>query len=165
MKIDEIIALSKNEGFEAAVLNPSDLEFDFTYRKYCEENLCGNYGTSPYCPPLCPSAEELKDEVLKHKKVLVLKSTHKIPDLTDIKSIKSAQEAHNAATLRLISKIPNFSGALALCTCADIEIPKNITAACLSAYCINVSKMAEKCNMPYAYKDSLLPLFGFITLD
>ena len=165
MKIDEIIALSKSEGFEAAILETSKLEFDFSFRKYCEQNLCGNYAQSEFCPPLCKSAEELKDEVLKHKFVLVLKSEHYIPDLEDEEKIKAANAAHNEATLGIINKLPEFCGALALCTSADIEIPKNITAACLSAYCVNVLKMAKSCQMSYAYKDSILPLFGFITLD
>lgn len=165
MTHEKISSLAKTEGFEAAVLNTSELEFDFTYRKYCEENLCGNFGTNPYCPPFCPSAEELKNEVLKHKLVLVLKSAHNIPDLADREKIKAANEAHNAASLQLISKIPDFRGALALCSSTDIEIPKGVTAACLSAYCVNVAAMAEKCNLTYAYKDPTLPLFGFITLD
>lgn len=163
--IDEIIELAKVSGFEAALLNPSDLEFDFTFRKYCEQNLCGNFGTSPCCPPLCPSAEELRAEVLKCKYVLVLKSNHDIPDLTSRAAIKAAQEAHNREALQLISKIPDFSGCLALCSSTDTEIPKGITAACLSAYCVNVLKMAERCNMTYAYKDTVLALFGFITSE
>ena len=165
MTHNEICSLAKASGFEAALLNPSDLEFDFTFRKYCEQNLCGNFGTSPYCPPLCPSAEEQKAAVLKAKHLLVLKSEHNVPDLTSRAAIKSAQDKHNAATLQLIGKIPNYSGALALCSATDIEIPKDITAACLSAYCVNVLKMAEKCNMTYAYKNNILALFGFITLD
>ena len=164
MKIDEIIALSKSEGFEV-LLKTSKLEFDFSFRKYCEQNLCGNFGTSPYCPPLCKSAEELKNEVLKHKFILVLKSEHNIPDLADGEKIKAANAAHNEATLGIINKLPKFCGALALCTYTDIEIPQNVTAACLSAYCVNVLKMAKSCQMSYAYKDSTLPLFGFITLD
>lgn len=165
MTTEKIIKLAQSEVFEAAILKTSELEFDFSFRKYCEENLCGNFGQSPYCPPLCPSAQELKDEVLKHKKVLVLKSNHTIPDLADIKAVKAAQKEHNAAALRLLGNLPDFSGALALCSSTDIEIPPNITAACLSAYCVNVSKMVESCNMSYAYKDNALSLFGFITLD
>lgn len=163
--LDKIIELAKALGFETALLKPSDLEFDFSFRKYCEQNLCGNFGTSEYCPPLCKSAEELKADVLKHKYVLVLKSAHNIPDLADREKIKAVNEAHNAASLQLISKIPDFRGALALCSSTDIEIPKGVTAACLSAYCVNVAAMAEKCNLTYAYKDPTLPLFGFITLD
>lgn len=165
MKPEKIAEIAKNEGFEAAILSPNDLEFDFTYRKYCKENLCGNYAQSGYCPPLCKDAEELKNEVLKHKFVLVLKSSHKISDLSDREKIKAAGQAHNAATLRLLSRFQNFGGALAFCTSCDVWAPPNSTAACLSAYCVNVAAMAEKCNLTYAYKDPTLPLFGFITLD
>lgn len=163
--LKKIIEFAKAEGFEAAVLKPSDLEFDFTFRKYCEQNLCGNYAASILCPPLCPSAEKLKAAVLKGKHLLVLKSTHTIADLTNASAIKAAQGKHNSATLQLLHKISDFSGALALSSATDTEIPQGITAACLSAYCVNVLKMAESCNMTYDYKDNILALFGFIVLN
>ena len=163
--IEKIINHAKNEGFEAAVLETSKLEFDFSFRKYCEQNLCGNFGKSEYCPPLCPSAEDLKNIVLAHKNIIVLKSEHSISDITDSGKIKVAQSSHNAATLRLIEKLPHKISALALASGEGIEVPNGVTAACLSAYCINVSQMAQSCNMSYDYKNSTLSLFGFITLD
>ena len=163
--IEKIINHAKNEGFEAAVLETSKLEFDFSFRKYCEQNLCGNFGKSEYCPPLCPSAEDLKSLVLAHKNIIVLRSAHNISDIADGEKIKVAQCSHNAATLRLIEKFPYKISALALASGEGIEAPTGVTAACLSAYCINVSQMAQSCNMPYAYKDGILPLFGFIILE
>ena len=33
------------EGFDnAAVMDTKDMVFDSSLRRYCEENLCGNYG-------------------------------------------------------------------------------------------------------------------------
>ena len=165
MQNSQIISLAQSEGFEAAVLSADELEFDFSFRKYCEENLCGNFGTNEFCPPFCPSPEQMKAAVLESAQVLVLKSEHKVLDFSDTEKIKAAQKKHNAATLSLLNKLEERSRKIALCSPCDVEIPPQFFAHCLSAYCINVSKMAEKCGMQYAYKDGIFSLFGFITLD
>ena len=48
-------------GFaNAAVIDVKDLVFVLEYRKFCEENLCGNYDLVPACPPACGTAEEMR---------------------------------------------------------------------------------------------------------
>ena len=45
MTEDGIMELAKNEGFTNVAVIPADkLVFDRELRKYCEENVCGNYG-------------------------------------------------------------------------------------------------------------------------
>ena len=39
------------EGFAAAaVIDTKDIVFDPTFREYCQENLCGQYGINYACP-------------------------------------------------------------------------------------------------------------------
>ena len=165
MREKDIIRLSENEGFCAKILNTADITFDFSFRKYCEQNLCGNYGTNPLCPPLCGKVEKMREEVLKHKTVLILMSEHSISNFSDDENIKKAQRKHNEATLRLLEKMEKKPRQIALCSPDDIEELPHISAHCLSAYCVNVKDMAEKCGMNYDFKESKLTLFGFITLD
>ena len=165
MQDKDIIRLSKNEGFCAKILDTADITFDFSFRKYCEQNLCGNYGTNPLCPPFCGEGEEMKERVLEHKTALVLMSEHSIINFSDTEKIKKAQRKHNEATLRLLEKMEKKPRQVALCSPDDTKLPPHICAHCLSAYCINVKDMAEKCGMSYDFKDCKLPLFGFITID
>ena len=46
----EMIALAESQGFEkVAILNTSQLKIVQEYRKYCEQNLCGNYDANYGC--------------------------------------------------------------------------------------------------------------------
>ena len=48
----DLIQAAKNLGFsDAAIMNTKDLVFKPEYRKFCEENQCGNYNLNPACPP------------------------------------------------------------------------------------------------------------------
>jgi len=50
----KLTALAKEQGFDhTAFLPVKDLVFVEEYRKYCEDNLCGNYGKRKNCPPIC----------------------------------------------------------------------------------------------------------------
>ena len=75
MTIEKMIQYAMEEGFAAAaVVNTDEITFDPSFRPYCEENLCGQYGVNHSCPPDCGSPEEMKERVLKHKHALVLQT-------------------------------------------------------------------------------------------
>ena len=57
----KIRQLAEQEGFtRAALLAVDQLVFDQALRKYCEDNLCGNYGKNYSCPPFCGTPEEMR---------------------------------------------------------------------------------------------------------
>ncbi len=169
-----ILALAKNEGFEAEIISTNELVFDFSFRAYCEENLCGNFGKNYTCPPDCAGAEEMKERILSHRRALVLKSEHNIPDYKDAEKVRRAQATHNQKTARLYSAL--FAeksslvvgcGACALCTPCKKALSEpcthpDLALPCLSAFCIDVKRLAESCNMQYVWKDKRLSLFGMI---
>ena len=165
MQVTDIIKLAEKEGLCGKILDTAELEFDFSFRGYCEQNLCGNFGTNFLCPPFCGTPEDLKNMLLEHKQILVLKSEHNICDIMDKKQLEKAQSRHNTATLNLISRLENKRREVALCSPQELGFPSFVCARCLSAYCINVKNMAEKCGMSYDFKDCKLSLFGFITID
>ena len=75
MTHEEMIAWAVEEGFSAAaVVDTEQIVFDPSFRPYCAENLCGQYGANYSCPPDCGSPEEMKQRVLRHKNALVLQS-------------------------------------------------------------------------------------------
>ena len=52
MREEDLIAVAEDAGFaKAAVMNTEDLEFEHEFRKFCEQNDCGNYGNNYGCPP------------------------------------------------------------------------------------------------------------------
>ena len=175
----EMIQCAIDEGFAAAaIVDTTQIVFDPSFRPYCEENLCGQYGSNYSCPPDCGSPEEMKQRILAHKKALVLQTIWQVADYSDVPAIKHAKKSHNASEIRVVKKmreaghdglIVGASGC-ALCTpCAQTQgLPCNfpdLKYSCMSAYCIFVKKLADACEMEYDCGEGLLGLFGMYVFD
>lgn len=173
MDTEQLIQYAIEENFtDVKILGTEELEFDPSFRPYCEENLCGQYRVNYSCPPACGTPEEMKAKILSHKKALLLQSTWEISDYTDKEAIKKAKNAHNAATIRLTKKVREETGGgfmigasgCALCSpCALVNnepcrFPE-LQYSCMSAYCIFVRKVTEKCGMEYDCGEGLLTFF------
>ena len=175
----EIIACAIEEGFAAAeIVDIGDIVFDFSFRPYCEENLCGQYGANYSCPPDCGSPEVMKQRILSHKKALVLQTIWEISDYSDMTVIKPAKASHNASELRLAKRlraegcngiIVGASGCALCSPCKQtLGLPCSFPEyrfSCMSAYCIFVKKLADKCGMEYDCGDGLLAFFGMYVFD
>lgn len=179
MTEQQMIALAAEEGFSAAaVMNTEDIVFDFSFRPYCEENLCGQYGVNYSCPPQCGTPEEMKQRVCGYRKALVLQTIWEISDYSDGPAIKRAKAGHNAAQLRLAERLRQAghlgflvgASGCALCSpCASksglpCKFPE-LRYSCMSAYCIFVRKVADHCQMEYDCGDGLLAFFGMYVFD
>ena len=175
----DMIQYAIEEGFSAAeIVNTEDIVFDFSFRPYCEENLCGQYGANYSCPPDCGSPEAMKQRVLAHKKVLVLQTIWEISDYSNMDLIKPAKAAHNAAEIRLVKRlradgrdgfIVGASGCALCSPCKQVlgqpcAFPE-YQYSCMSAYCVFVKKLADKCGMEYDCGDGLLAFFGMYVFD
>ena len=179
MTDQQLIQYAVEEGFAAAaIVNTADIPFDPSFRPYCEENLCGQYGVNYACPPDCGSVEQMKQRILSHKKALVLQTIWEISDYTDKPAIKAAKGSHNGATIRLAKRIRKEgcqgflvgASGCALCSpCAIVEgKPCNFPEfqySCMSAYCIFVKKLTDKCGIEYDCGDGLLAFFGMYVFD
>lgn len=179
MMQEKIIQYAIEEGFvDAAIIDTQEIVFDPSFRPYCEENLCGQYGVNYTCPPVCGTPKEMKQRVLSHKKALVLQSVWEISDYTDKPAIKHAKRSHNEAAIHLVKKLraeghEGFmigASGCALCTpCAMAENKPcrfpDFAFSCMSAYCIFVRLLAESCNMSYTCEDGLLSFFGMYVFD
>lgn len=179
MTAEAIIQYALQENFSAAeIVSTEDIVFDPSFRPYCEENLCGQYGVNYACPPVCGTPEDMRRRVLAHKKALVLQTIWEVADYSDMAAIKPAKAAHNAAQIRLARKLraQGCDGFLvgasgcALCSpCALVHgepcrFPEN-QFSCMSAYCIFVKKLADKCGMEYDCGEGLLAFFGMYVFD
>jgi predicted metal-binding protein len=179
MTHDQIIDIAVQEGFSSAsVIDTSVIVFDASFRSYCMENLCGQYGANHSCPPLCGTPEEMKQRILKYKNTLVMQTVWNIPDCRNNASVESAKKNHRDYSFKVIERLKQHGihGLLvgasfcSLCTPCSISEGKPCTLpekqySCMSAYCIHVKALAEKCGMVYDYRDGLLPLFSLFAFD
>ena len=174
-----MIQMAVEEGFAAAqVMDTRDIVFDDIFQTYCAENLCGQYGINYSCPPACGTPTEMRQRILSHKKALVLQTIWEIDDLTNGPAIRQAKGGHNAAALRLVKRLraEGCQGLLvgasgcALCSpCAlgqgePCRFPE-LKYSCMSAYCIFVKKLADKCGIEYDCGSGLLAFFGMYAFE
>ena len=179
MTDQQLVRMAEQEGFAAAaIMNTEDMEFDPSFRAYCQENLCGKYGVNYCCPPDCGSTEEMKQRVLAHQRALVLQSICGIADFSDAPALKKGKNDHNMATVRLVKKLRTMGqegvivGAGGCSLCSPCAITRNepcrypsLRFSCMSAYCIFVRKLAEHCGMEYDCGPGLVAFFGMYLLD
>lgn len=179
MRYQEMIQYALAENFsDAVIVDTEQIVFDPSFRAYCAENICGQYGANHSCPPGCSSPEAMKQKILAHKKALVLQTIWEIADYSDWSIIKPAQNAHNAAQLRLAKQFRAEgcdgllvgAGGCSLCSpCKQLlnqpcSFPEK-RFSCMSAYCIFVKKLADCCGMEYDCGDGLLAFFGMYVFD
>ena len=179
MTNDKLIEYAVAEGFAAAaVTGTADIPFDPAFRPYCEENLCGQYGVNYACPPDCGTPEEMRQRILAHKRALLLQTIWEISDYSDMPAIRQAKAAHNAAAIRLAKRLRAegcggfLVGASGCALCSPCAITSaepcrfpDLQYSCMSAYCIFVKKLADRCGIEYDCGDGLLAFFGRYVLD
>lgn len=172
--MEQAVKLAEESGFHYAVwIDSTELEFDASLRRYCEENLCGNYGQNYACPPDCGTTDEMEQRVRKYKKALVLQTITQVEDIMDGQETKSVKKKHNQITREFAAKMEEtggqglmiMAGPCSLCAKCGIQegiscrFPDKI-ASCLSAYCINARKMAESSGLEYWCKDNRVAFFS-----
>ena len=171
----ELNALAESEGFSAALIAPEEVPVDEKFRAYCEENLCGQYNANYSCPPDCGSVEALQQTLLEEKQVLVLQTIHDIGSYENKPAVMAAKISHNTDVLLLMEKLRQ-AGYRGFCSgyngcplCDPCKRKENQPCAhpdkrisCMSAYCVDVAKLADLCKLEFAWTPGKLYLFGMI---
>ena len=75
-------------------IKTSDIQFSEEFRKLCEQNSCGKYGTNWMCPPAIETFEEVKAEVLKFSEGVVFQTVYILEDSFDFEGMVKAGEVH-----------------------------------------------------------------------
>ena len=170
----DILDLANELGFCTATIVPAEIPINSEYLKFCEENLCGNYQGNYACPPDCGTPEEMHRKLLSADLALVLQSRWDIPGYNTPEML-SAKYNHNAAVRRLRDTLLQegmdvFAVGYGGCTlCDPCKRKENQSCAfpelrisCVSAYCVDATKLAEQCGMPFDWNPKKLYLFGMI---
>lgn len=179
MTNQQLIDAALEEGFaNAAIVDTDTIPFDFVFRQYCAENLCGQYGINHSCPPTCGDCETMKQRITSKKRAIVLQTIWEISDYTDTASIKEAKGMHNKTSIILMKKLREAGvngfmvGASGCALCSPCTASSgepcrfpDLQYSCMSAYCIFVSKLCEQCGLEYDCGAGLLAFFGMYVCD
>lgn len=160
-------------AYKAYIISTDNIPFDEGLRNYCEANICGNYGKNYACPPSIGDSKELIDKAKKYRKALVFQTVNQIEDSFDYDGMKEAESKHSK-TAYIINKdikeqfddyLQLTAGKCTVCkVCSLIEdkpckFPEKAISS-LEAYCMNVSVLAELCNMKYINGQNTVTYFG-----
>ena len=173
----DLLKLAEGAGFSAAVIAPSCVPVDGKFRKFCEDNLCGQYNANYSCPPTCGTVEHLHKKILAADKVLVLKSEWPIENYQDIDGITKGKYAHNAGMLLLNETLQKagYRGTVVGGSCCNLCNPcrmakgepctqPELRFSCMSAYCVDVAELAKRCGLGFAWDTKRLYAYGMIIL-
>ncbi len=167
----ELVEAALAAGFaNAAVISTGDITYVPAFRDLCAENQCGKYGANYACPPDCGTVEEMRRKLLRYPRALVMQTMWDVDDPLDAKETGPAKAAHNRMTRQLIdaSGRPGLmvgASGCSLCNpCAAVEgkpcrFPDK-RYSCLSAYCVFVRELAQRCGMEYDCGPGLVAFFS-----
>lgn len=155
----DYVEAAKALGFtDATLMDVKDLVIVPEYRQFCEENLCGNYGVLPACPPESGTVEEMTQRVRKYKTALVLTIVVTPVSYTDTAEQKAAKRHQNVLTEQLMDQMR--ADGLDDLLMMGAGPWKN--ASCMSAYCVNAQKMADAVHMKCWENDGKIRYFSLI---
>ena len=170
----EILALAEQEGFTSAAVIPVEkLEFDPSLRKYCADNLCGNYGKNYSCPPFCGTPEEMKQRTEPYRRAWIFQTIGEVGSWENTEKIREVRDRHNQKSRSLIRRLraggreglAMLAGPCSACeVCAGFQDepcrhPEEIPS-CISAYCMNAEKMAADAGLAYWCEEGKVAFFS-----
>ena len=171
----ELINLAEQAGYRAAVIPVKDIPVDGSFRKFCEDNLCGRYNANYSCPPGCGTVEQVHHKLFSGDRALVLQSIHEIGSYENKEAILISKKDLNFTIMQMTDLLREEGmncfclgyGGCPLCDpCKQVAgepcvFPEK-RISCMSAYCIDVGRLAEKCGLEFAWVPEKLFLFGMI---
>ena len=101
----ELTKLAEEAGFRAAVIPAKEIPVDGSFRKFCEDNLCGKYNANYSCPPACGSVEQVHGRLFAQEKALVLQTIHDIGSYENKEAILRSKKSLNIAVLELTERL------------------------------------------------------------
>lgn len=174
MTNEEMVKAAENMGFSAAaVIATKDIPFEAAFRVCCEDNSCGKYGINYSCPPDCGTTAEMEAKIKAQPYALLLQTIWEIDDPMEGAETKKAKKKHNAMIRQLIDDMQAqgtdgfMIGSSGCSLCEQCAITENEPCrfpdkmfSCMSAYCVYVNKLAEKCGIEYDSGQGLVSLYG-----
>lgn len=156
---EKLIRLAENGGADhAAVLAVEELTIIPEYRKFCEDNLCGNYDKLPACPPASGTVEEMTGRMLQYEEALILQTVVKPEIPGDLSVTKAAKRELNILTEKIMDEMKGM-GLTDLLMMGAGPWKSN---SCMSAYCVDAQKMADKAGMQCWANDGCFRFFSLV---
>lgn len=157
--MQDYAAIAKTAGFtDAAFLPVRELVVVPEYRGFCAQNLCGNYGVLPACPPMSGTVEEMTADMRRYQTALILMIETTPSDYQDTAEQRAAKKRQNLLTEQLMEQMR--ADGLTELLMMGAGPWKN--ASCMSAYCVDAQRMADAVGMKCWANDGKIRYFSLI---
>ena len=173
--METLVQTIQSLGAAAAAAVPiAQVPFDLSFRELCRSNACGMYGMCWMCPPDVGQPEALIAQAQAFQWALVYQTIRPLEDSFDIEGMLEAGQLQNqlARDVRaLLEKAGDLeflqlgAGGCRRCSvCAKrtgepCRFPQDAMSS-LEAYCIDVSRLSERCGMRYINGANTVTYFG-----
>ena len=172
----QMLDLAAKMGFaNAAAVDTAEITFVPAFRPLCAENLCGKYGANYCCPPDCGTTDEMAAKVRRWPRAILLQSLWDIDDPLDESQTRPAKGKHNKLTREWIDRVGMrglMIGASGCSLCSPCAIALGEPCrfpdkcfSCMSAYCIFVRELTDKCGMEYDCGPGVQPFFSMFCFE
>ena len=173
------VRICLEEGADrAAVIDTARIPFDKGLRAYCAANACGCYDKNWACPPGVGEPDEVIARAKGYRRALVFQAVGRLEDSFDFEGMVAAERRFGELAERIRRRMAETlsryllltAGGCSLCpVCAKAEnqpcrFPDRAISS-LEAYCIQVSRLAAACGMPYHSGENTITNFGACLFD
>jgi predicted metal-binding protein len=179
--LDDVVALAlESKADHAAIVSTAGIAFHEEFRKACERNACGRYGTNWMGPPAIGPVSQLSERVKKYRHGLLFQTIHKVASSFDMKGMMAGAKEHEQIFRSLLSRIkenfafkdilPLDAGCCRLCErCAYLDRDPcrrpDEAVASVEAYGIDVMALVKEAGIPYNNGKNTVSYVGLILFE
>ncbi len=163
----------------AAIVQVPDIQFSETFRDLCKSNSCGKYNTNWMCPPAVGEFENLRNQVLKFSRGLVVQTVYQMEDSFDFEGMMAAKDIHERVFRDIVSRIrtenilnPFLALNAGVCSfCENCTYPDkdclypDEALASVEAYGIDVTALVTTCGIPYNNGQASVSYVGMVLFN
>lgn len=171
-----LAAAAKALGAKASgCVRVEDMCFERAFRRACEDNSCGKYGTNWMCPPGVGDIDALIVRAQRFSEAFVYQSVGALEDSFDIEGMLRAGKAHRALAQALNDALEGdflhlCAGSCDLCeSCAQAQNQpcrqRERALPPLEAYGVDVYKLAQLAGLQYINGQNTVTYFGAVLFN
>ncbi len=173
----KIMDMGIAQGFTLYGTLPTEkMSFEPSFRKYCADNFCGNYGKSWTCPPHLPEVAVLEAKVKAYQQAVIFQTIVPLEDSLDYEAMLEGKEVHSARLYKVLAQLralPDFkflamnAGKCTVCDACtfDDNLPcrcPELAVASTSGYCVDMSDLVSKAGLKYNNGNNTVSYVGVI---
>ena len=102
--------IQESEAHAFAIIDQTDIVYDYHFREICMRNSCGEYGKCWMCPPDVGDVNELMKKAQSYSYGILYNSVSQLEDSFDFEGMIEAKQKFNEIALKITDEIRELDG-------------------------------------------------------